>query len=255
MEDNAWGSLLNRAQGGSGSGSSDVATQLGRRRARQGVSFEQFTEAVRINFRLFWRALHRVAQPDLVEALTAHELFATTAGDHPGLLEAHYGQRPYFTYDDGEYHLLFRHRQETGEMPTALEQTVAHIRHVPGLGALAAAAGLARKLLAQHVDAGVVTPRTGFSRLVAEGLGDQLFGFEHEVIGRYHQLPEEERQRYAETLEVFLRSGSIRQAAEELYLHRNTVFKRLRSFEEITGLDVSIPQDAVIAMVMLAHRP
>lgn len=121
MEDNAWGSLLNRVrenrhqlledflaqlsrqpdyvdasvsrdelertalqvfdlflnrladpQGGSGSGSSDVATQLGRRRARQGVSFEQFTEAVRINFRLFWRALHRVAQPDLVEALTAH---------------------------------------------------------------------------------------------------------------------------------------------------------------------------------------
>ena len=42
---------------------------LGRRRARQGLRVDHFTEAVRINFRVLWRALHRAAQPDLTSVL------------------------------------------------------------------------------------------------------------------------------------------------------------------------------------------
>lgn len=42
---------------------------LGRRRARQGVRLELFLEAVRIDFRVLWRALERASRPDLVETL------------------------------------------------------------------------------------------------------------------------------------------------------------------------------------------
>lgn len=48
---------------------SEFTSALGRRRARQGMRVDQFTEAVRINFRLLWRALHQAAHPDLVDVL------------------------------------------------------------------------------------------------------------------------------------------------------------------------------------------
>ncbi|MEB4614608.1 helix-turn-helix domain-containing protein [Leucobacter sp. M11] len=42
---------------------------LGRRRARQGVPLAQFLEAVRIDFRVLWRAIERASRPDLLESL------------------------------------------------------------------------------------------------------------------------------------------------------------------------------------------
>jgi DNA-binding PucR family transcriptional regulator len=52
-----------------------------------------------------------------------------------------------------------------------------------------------------------------------------------------------------------MRTGSIKEVGDALFLHRNTVFKRLRSFHELTGLDVTVPRDAVIAMVLISNEP
>lgn len=46
-----------------------LTENLGRRRARQGVPLAQFLEAVRIDFRVLWRAIERASRPDLIESL------------------------------------------------------------------------------------------------------------------------------------------------------------------------------------------
>ncbi|MHB0834638.1 MAG: helix-turn-helix domain-containing protein [Corynebacterium aurimucosum] len=55
------------------------------------------------------------------------------------------------------------------------------------------------------------------------------------------------------TIITYLDCGSIKDSAEALHCHRNTVLNRLRQVTELTGLDVTRPKDA--ARVLLAlHR-
>lgn len=60
-----------------------------------------------------------------------------------------------------------------------------------------------------------------------------------------------ERERIVETLRVFFVTGSVGGTAERLRCHRNTVLNRLSRFTDLTGLDVTVPQDAVTAMLAL----
>nr|WP_255426956.1 helix-turn-helix domain-containing protein [Pseudonocardia sp. C8] len=50
---------------------------------------------------------------------------------------------------------------------------------------------------------------------------------------------------------TYLDSGSVTEAAAALYCHRNTVLNRLRRFERLTGLDLTRPRDAALAVVLL----
>lgn len=55
------------------------------------------------------------------------------------------------------------------------------------------------------------------------------------------------------TITTYLDCGSIKDSAEALHCHRNTVLNRLRHLTELTGLDITRPKDA--ARVLLAlHR-
>lgn len=55
------------------------------------------------------------------------------------------------------------------------------------------------------------------------------------------------------TITSYLDCGSIKDSAEALHCHRNTVLNRLRHLTELTGLDITRPKDA--ARVLLAlHR-
>ncbi|OFQ54345.1 CdaR family transcriptional regulator [Corynebacterium sp. HMSC074H12] len=55
------------------------------------------------------------------------------------------------------------------------------------------------------------------------------------------------------TITTYLDCGSIKDSAEALHCHRNTVLNRLRHVTELTGLDITRPKDA--ARVLLAlHR-
>ncbi|MBK0421830.1 helix-turn-helix domain-containing protein [Leucobacter sp. CSA2] len=292
---------------------------LGRRRARQGVPLPVLSEGVRINFRLLWRALHRAAEPDLIDVLARNgeriitvvegyatevqaayldeaqimaqfhrtareralaELFSGTAGeperavaaetlglpvdgefellavprtDLPDAVASARGSAGVFSYEDGD--LLFVFRQRRGEADWAIARLpihAAYISRVYGVGALAHASRLARRLCEAEVRTGVATLRSAFPALLGEELGRLVAGFEGEVLGRWRSTDPGERARLRETVDAFLRSGSVKEAGEELFLHRNTVFKRLRSFEDVTGLDVTIPRDATIALVLLS---
>lgn len=65
-------------------------------------------------------------------------------------------------------------------------------------------------------------------------------------------LPRAERERLASTAQRYLDTGSIKRTAEDLFCHRNTVVKRLARFEEVTGLRLTVPRDAALALLLLA---
>ena len=83
----------------------------------------------------------------------------------------------------------------------------------------------------------------------------RISGFEHELL-RVTLRPRPVRSalkrlsRLATTIAAYLEHGSVQEAADSLFVHRNTVFKRLQSFHDITGLDVTIPRDAAIALIL-----
>lgn len=66
------------------------------------------------------------------------------------------------------------------------------------------------------------------------------------------ELPTQERQRVVEAVQHVCSTGSIKESAAALFVHRNTVVNRLAVFRETTGLDVSIPQQAALALLGLA---
>lgn len=298
--------------------SAEFPEALGRRRARQGVRIDQFTEAVRINFRLLWRALDRAAQTDLVDELVANgervlnvveryatevqhafldetqrmEQFQRTARERAlarlfsGHAEAEelariaelLGLRPNDTfemfavdsssiaeqrhsgvsrfgaliYEDGELAYLFRSRRGPVDWPvSAPELDGVYISRISGIERLVSAAALAKRLSTVRSHSGSFTLKDGFQHLAGDIVLDRIAGFEHELVGDFANVTPEERSRFAQTIRAFMRSGSIQTTADELYLHRNTVFKRMRAFHELTGLDLSVPRDAAIAILVL----
>ncbi|GAA2177642.1 helix-turn-helix domain-containing protein [Leucobacter tardus] len=296
----------------------DFPRALGRRRARQGLRIDQFTEAVRINFRLIWRALDRAAHPDLVDELVAngervltvveryatevqrsfldetqlmaqfhrsareralsrlfsghadadelgsiaellgirrHEVYEMFALESAGLTEQdrkRMADSAAYSYEDGELTFLFRPRRGIADWTVSHpDADGAYLSRIDGIGKLAHAAVVARRLAEVRTRPGPFTLKDGFHRLIATGARDGLAGFEHELIGPFAEVPAEEQNRFAVTVHAFMRSGSIQQAADVLFVHRNTVFKRMRAFAAVTGLDVRIPRDAAIAFLLL----
>ena len=297
--------------------------ELGRKRARQGMRIDQFMEGVRINFRVLWRALHRAADPGLVDELVANgerilgvveryatevqaafleesqlmaqqrrtareralarvfagdtdqasltaaaellglradttfELVALSGADDPRVAVTAQAWRGALLHVDGDVAVLFRERDaRPGAEPDGfLAQDGAHISEVHGVAALARAATLARALLTATGGAAPTSLREGFAPLLRAEAVSLVAGFEHELVGGWHAAPADERERLAETVRAFVRSGSIQATADDLFVHRNTVFKRLRAFTTLTGLDLTVPRDAAIALLVLPIDP
>lgn len=72
------------------------------------------------------------------------------------------------------------------------------------------------------------------------------------ILARVDALPPADREVLLRTVSRYLTCGSISITARDCYCHRNTVIKRLQRFRELTGLDLSIPHQAALAVVVLA---
>jgi DNA-binding PucR family transcriptional regulator len=60
-------------------------------------------------------------------------------------------------------------------------------------------------------------------------------------------LPDKERAILLETFEAWLdNNGSAQAAANQLYVHRNTIHQRLRKLEQHTGQDLANPRSAAL---------
>lgn len=72
------------------------------------------------------------------------------------------------------------------------------------------------------------------------------------VLGGLRALPPAERDRLLETVRAWARTGSVSAVARELWCHRNTVLNRLRRCTELTGRDVTVPDQATVLLLALA---
>jgi hypothetical protein len=83
-------------------------------------------------------------------------------------------------------------------------------------------------------------------------IGDmrQLMGFARDVLGTLLDYDTERRAELVRTLSVYLHHhGSHKQSARMLHLHTNTVAYRVARIEAISGLDLSDPDDRLVAHV------
>ena len=112
----------------------------------------------------------------------------------------------------------------------------------------------------QAIDLGLRLGRTGqpvrydqlgiYRLLCTIGDMQHLMGFARDVLGPLLDYDTEHRTELVHTLSVYLHQpGSHKQSARILHLHTNTVAYRIARIETITGLDLSDPDNRLIAHV------
>lgn len=124
-----------------------------------------------------------------------------------------------------------------------------------GLVGLRTSAGIATEV-AMVMAAGHRGPATMsdvWPLIAGAGLHQRMPGFHATLLSGLQQCKEAEREALIETVRVFATNGDIAVSAAQLFCHRNTVMKRLRRFQTLTGLDMSVPEQAAQAIVALAH--
>lgn len=303
---------------------SALAASLGVRRARQGVPLDALLEAVRLDFRVLWRWLQRLAGDEqrsiLVERVewvltvveqyvdevqqsflretaamqrdarlaTERHLARLLSGDVPrssaldgianglgvdqdaafdliavSVERIELAQRAaavplaagsVFGHAHGDTYCLFWLSTDYDVPPAELAALPGvHLRRLAGLLEVAHGARTASALLATSPNpatlAGIeeLWPAVAARRLVElvprfiEGRLEPLAG-----------LTGYQREAILETVRAYLETGSIHTTAQRVFCHRNTVLNRLAAFRERTGLDVQVPVEAALALVLLA---
>ena len=92
-----------------------------------------------------------------------------------------------------------------------------------------------------------------WSVMAEASLTSRMPQFVSAVLHGIHAAGANEREPLLATVRAYACTGDIGRTAENLFCHRNTVMKRLRRFRDLTGLDMSVPQDAAQAFIALAH--
>lgn len=134
---------------------------------------------------------------------------------------------------------------------------------VPGLGAVPESRREADRILDAMVSAGVSAAVAALPDIQAEVLVSEMLTLlsAHPEIRdpRLTALAAHDSRhqgRLAETLLTYLNSfGDVRAAAAQLHVHPNTLRYRLRRAEELTGLDLSRPDQRLLAMLQLRLPP
>ncbi|MFT4470619.1 helix-turn-helix domain-containing protein [Arthrobacter sulfonylureivorans] len=128
-----------------------------------------------------------------------------------------------------------------------------YVPGVEGLAAIPQAAASALVLATKHgEEAGLATVPGTWMTIARDLLENALPGFSHPITAALDHCTPHERQRLLQVARSYGRTGSIKETAEELYCHRNTVVNRLHSLEEVIGLDLTVPAQAALALVALA---
>ena len=129
--------------------------------------------------------------------------------------------------------------------------------YVPDIGGLAdvPAAASSALVLARSGGPGLQTMQEAWLRIAAELLEQTLPGFCSSVQEALRKCTDHERVRLLQVAESYARTGSIKETAEELYCHRNTVVNRLHSLQQVIGLDLAVPGQAARALIAVSTLP
>ncbi len=150
-----------------------------------------------------------------------------------------------------------RTRRPTEEvwLPAALASIpCGYVPDINGLRALPAAARTAESLAALLGlrDREPLSPESAWARLAREYLQDAGLDLAAMIEEALAVCRTSERERLTETARTFLATGSATLTAEQLFCHRNTILNRLNRFQELTGVDVTVPANAARLVVAWA---
>lgn len=125
---------------------------------------------------------------------------------------------------------------------TALRITAGVGRHHPGIGGLRQSDSEARVALkaAAGGEGLLMFNQLGFLRLVYASDPDQeVDAFVHETLGRLIEPEQTRTHELLSTLESYFHNfGNLKRVSEELFTHYNTVAYRIKSIQELTGVDL-----------------
>ncbi|RAX15962.1 PucR family transcriptional regulator [Pseudarthrobacter sp. AG30] len=127
-----------------------------------------------------------------------------------------------------------------------------YVPDVEGLDAVPSAAAAAL-VLAQQKRRGtrLATMEDAWMGIAGALLEQKFPGFSAPIKNALEKCTPLERQRLLEVARSYGRTGSIKETAEELFCHRNTVVNRLHSLHEVIGLDLTVPAEAARALIAL----
>lgn len=91
--------------------------------------------------------------------------------------------------------------------------------------------------------------------LASSALQTSLPEIQERMDQRLECIRPAERERVLETVVCYLATGDIQETAQSSYCHRNTVLNRIRTFEEVTLLDLRLPKDLALAYLCFLTRP
>ncbi|MGY2747314.1 PucR family transcriptional regulator [Arthrobacter sp. UYCu723] len=145
--------------------------------------------------------------------------------------------------------------------PTVPQVFLAQFADIPcgvaeanGLRGLPQAARTASSLAAllQPADTGPLSANLAWPRLAKRQLAEAGLDLVEELDAALDPCRGVERERLTEAARHFLQSGSVTLTAEALFCHRNTVLNRLNRFQELTGIDLTVPNQAARLVVAWA---
>lgn len=138
--------------------------------------------------------------------------------------------------------------------PALADIPCGYVPNVHGLRGLPSAARTAESLAAllRPADAGPLSADAAWPRLAQQNLQDAGLDLAAQLEEALEECRGGERERLTETVRHYLSSGNITATAEQLFCHRNTILNRLNRFEELTGIDLTVPAQAARLVVAWA---
>lgn len=142
----------------------------------------------------------------------------------------------------------------TATVPQVFADIPCGVAEANGLRALPQAARTASSLAAllQPADTGPLSAQLAWPRLARRQLAESGLDLVEELDAALDPCRGVERERLTEAARHFLQSGSVTLTAEALFCHRNTVLNRLNRFQELTGIDLTVPNQAARLVVAWA---
>jgi hypothetical protein len=129
-----------------------------------------------------------------------------------------------------------------------------YVEGFAGLRALPSAARTAERLalLLHPSDKGPLTAAGAWARLAKQQLQDAGLYLWADLDSALSDCRGGERERLEETVRHFLSTGNITTTAQALFCHRNTILNRLNRFQNLTGIDLTVPSQAARLVVAWA---
>ena len=81
-----------------------------------------------------------------------------------------------------------------------------------------------------------------------------VYGRRIEEISDYVKTLQDSGDPILATVDAYLKTGSIKQTAQQSFCHRNTVINRIKQFSTYSGLDITVPKQAALALVALSSH-